>query len=267
VAARGSQPGFIDAPIGQVAATEHARFWVPAPGVLTIALWGHVGLSDFHGFARLAPSWLGSDGPGRRSMVDLRRLHSVEPDAALAFATYIRANRDAYVRSLSACALLVQPHVVPIAAFIAGMPTLLGVESPCRPFPDPAAAVAWLGLPAGIADEHERLLTASADAEELLEALTAQIRARWTGIDLPLAAMNLGMSERTLQRRLAELGTSFRREVERARVTEAKRLLITTDDKVEVVAAAVGLGKDQQLATLFRRWTGMTPATWRATQR
>jgi AraC-like DNA-binding protein len=73
----------------------------------------------------------------------------------------------------------------------------------------------------------------------------------------------LGLSERTLQRRLAELDRGFSSIVEQFRREEAALLL--SDPRVAVVEVAARLGYAEQTSftRAFRRWTGTTPAAWR----
>ena len=77
----------------------------------------------------------------------------------------------------------------------------------------------------------------------------------------------LGVSERSLQRQLRQEGTSFRREVDAARIRAARTLLADTDQKITVIALEVGCATLQHFSALFRRMTGETPSEWRARQR
>ena len=78
------------------------------------------------------------------------------------------------------------------------------------------------------------------------------------------AADALGMSLRTLQRRLTELGTSFVAEVQHVRLDAAARLLAETDTPVTKIALDLGFKASQHFATLFRKHTGRTPTEYRA---
>ena len=82
-----------------------------------------------------------------------------------------------------------------------------------------------------------------------------------------MAARRLGLSERTLQRRLDEERTSWKEEVRAARVERAKILLTDTDAKISAIAAEVGCATSQSFSALFRRSTGHTPGEFRATTR
>lgn len=76
-------------------------------------------------------------------------------------------------------------------------------------------------------------------------------------------ALLLGMSERTLQRRLAELGRSYSSVIEDFRREEAARLLCDPDLTLVRVANLLGYAEQTSFIRAFRRWTGTTPRAWR----
>jgi transcriptional regulator GlxA family with amidase domain len=69
---------------------------------------------------------------------------------------------------------------------------------------------------------------------------------------------------RTLQRHLSAAGTSFRAEVESARLRAAEELLASTNLKVAAIAAEVGCASPQHFSALFRRARGMSPQQFRS---
>jgi AraC-like DNA-binding protein len=77
----------------------------------------------------------------------------------------------------------------------------------------------------------------------------------------------LAMSGRTLQRRLAEQGTSFQTLVDDARRDLAKRLLQDTDYSLIEVAFMTGFSEQSALTRAFKRWVGRTPGAFRAESR
>lgn len=62
---------------------------------------------------------------------------------------------------------------------------------------------------------------------------------------------------------LAETGQTPADWLRRARLRRAKRLLATTDRPVTGLAFDLGFPTSQYFATVFRRYTGMTPLEWR----
>jgi AraC-like DNA-binding protein len=77
----------------------------------------------------------------------------------------------------------------------------------------------------------------------------------------------LGISERTLQRRLAEAGHSYTEIVENFRREESARLLVNPTLPLIEVAARLGYTEQTSFTRAFRRWTGTTPSAWRANRR
>jgi len=72
-------------------------------------------------------------------------------------------------------------------------------------------------------------------------------------------ARELGLSERTLRRRLADEGTTFRRLLDEVRESLAVELLATGRLSVEEVALRLGYAEGSPFIVAFRRWTGVTP--------
>jgi AraC-like DNA-binding protein len=72
-------------------------------------------------------------------------------------------------------------------------------------------------------------------------------------------ATTVGVSGRTLQRRLASRGTSFRRLVDGVRHDRAIAFLTRSNATVEEIAAVLGFRTKRSFHRAFRRWTGTTP--------
>jgi AraC-like DNA-binding protein len=82
-------------------------------------------------------------------------------------------------------------------------------------------------------------------------------------ISLALTAQNLGISSRTLQRRLHERGISFWTMVDECRFRIAGALLRDTDLSVQEIAARVGYSTPGSFARAFSRWAGQPPRAFR----
>jgi AraC-like DNA-binding protein len=76
-------------------------------------------------------------------------------------------------------------------------------------------------------------------------------------------AKSLGMSVRTLQRRLGELGTTYQAVLDDVRHDSARRLLKSTNLAVEEVAFLLGYEEVNSFMRAFHVWEGTTPARWR----
>jgi AraC-like DNA-binding protein len=77
------------------------------------------------------------------------------------------------------------------------------------------------------------------------------------------AARALAMSQRTLQRRLAEHGISYREVQQVARAREARRLLGCEDISVSEIAWQLGYIDAPSFSNAFKVWTGLSPTEWR----
>jgi len=80
-------------------------------------------------------------------------------------------------------------------------------------------------------------------------------------------AKRLGMSPRTLQRRLGELGTSYQKLLDDVRRRSARRLLANTDLGAGEVAFLLGFEELNSFTRAFHAWEGTTPTRWRASAR
>lgn len=79
-----------------------------------------------------------------------------------------------------------------------------------------------------------------------------------------LIARRLGMSERTLHRQLADHGETFQAITTAARRDAAQSLLTTTGHGLADVAFLTGFADQTAFTRAFKRWTGQTPAAFRA---
>jgi len=81
--------------------------------------------------------------------------------------------------------------------------------------------------------------------------------------DVHSVATMLGLTTRTLQRRLSEEGVTYARVVARARLTVAQRMLADPACKVIEVALDLGYSDPSHFVRAFVRWTSLTPREFR----
>jgi AraC-like DNA-binding protein len=79
-------------------------------------------------------------------------------------------------------------------------------------------------------------------------------------------ARRIGLSSRTLSRKLSEEGTSFAEILEQLRAALAKRYLDDETLPVSEIAWLLGYREVSSLTHAFKRWTGMTPRRFRSGQ-
>ena len=84
--------------------------------------------------------------------------------------------------------------------------------------------------------------------------------------EISAAARDLGTSERSLRRRLAEDGTSYRDVVRSALEATAGRMLRDPAHTIKETAVALGFADPAAFHRAFKRWTGMTPGEYRRTR-
>lgn len=133
---------------------------------------------------------------------------------------------------------------------------------------------AVLGLPIQGTDPHlaavldrfaQHRLEALPRAMDLVDELSQRIRQalRGTVPDAATLARQMGMSTRTLSRRLHERGLTYQEVLDQARRELALRHLLNKDLKVIEVAFLLGFSEVSTFYRAFRRWTGTTPAAYR----
>ena len=84
---------------------------------------------------------------------------------------------------------------------------------------------------------------------------------------IQLVAGALGMSARTLQRRLGDVGLTYARVVGEARADMARRMLKDPARKVGDIARTIGYSDAGHFTRAFLRWTGLTPREFRRLRR
>ena len=79
-------------------------------------------------------------------------------------------------------------------------------------------------------------------------------------------ARQIGMSERTLRRNLAEQQTSYQALVQECQFLKARSLLADEQLPIKHVAHCLGFTSVASFHRSFRRWTSTTPTLWREIQ-
>ena len=108
------------------------------------------------------------------------------------------------------------------------------------------------------------------DLDELGGGAASRVRSLMNGrpraggfLTLDETARALGLSTRTLKRRLADEGTDFTTLLDEQRRHRALMLLRSADVSVESVAEQVGYSDVANFTRAFRRWSGTTPTAYR----
>jgi AraC-like DNA-binding protein len=115
-----------------------------------------------------------------------------------------------------------------------------------------------------ILNSHLRGLDASGKLDFATEVQQIILHAMKGGeCTLPRVAQMLGTSQRTLQRRLAGEGRSFRDELETVRSRVAMRYLEETAIPLTSLSMTLGYADLAAFSHAFRRMTGSSPSAWR----
>jgi AraC-like DNA-binding protein len=131
-----------------------------------------------------------------------------------------------------------------------------------------------------------RLLTANAEIARANDAVAAEYLARLSASrltprvrsaiveqlpqgepDPSVVARRVGMSLRTLQRRLSEEGTSFQTLLDETRESLARGYLDEGRYSVSEITYLLGFAGVSNFSRAFKRWTGQSPSSYRRTLR
>jgi AraC-like DNA-binding protein len=115
-------------------------------------------------------------------------------------------------------------------------------------------------------DQCERALQALGFDRGIAQRVLATINAKEEFCSLDEAAASLGLSPRTLKRKLGVGGTSFTALLDQARLERARELL-RSERSLEEIAESLGYSDVANFTRAFRRWTGTTPAAHRKASR
>ena len=136
-------------------------------------------------------------------------------------------------------------------------------------------AARWLARPPPGADPilhrmmRERvteLLVGVDDDDDIVDRVRRQLRTMVTGArcSIMAASEQMGLTVRTLKRRLATAGTTFLQLRDEARFDTARHLLQRTRMPVGEIASILGYTECSSFTRAFGRWAGMGPAEWRS---
>jgi AraC-like DNA-binding protein len=253
-------------PVGRYLTGENFLHWYASAELCGFILWGRPGEVQIQRLTQVLDVELAPAAP-HVSLVDARRVEAPDPNGFAVLVKYMAPRMSGFSQTVKRQAL-VRPEGM-TGAVVGGFYSLISSGYPTRAFADPLEALAWLGQPGGEAlmNELNDLVMRQQGQSPLLSQLHRVLRHRLVDAHLAEVARELGMSERTLQRRLREAGTSFQTELNTVQVRTAQALLLESDAKLTAVAVEVGCASLQHFSGLFRKMTGESPSAWRARHR
>ena len=107
----------------------------------------------------------------------------------------------------------------------------------------------------------------AADGPWVLETIECMAHAGLPhqSLTLSTAASRIGLSQRTIQRRLSDLECTFEDIVDGVRQKIALERLTNSDQSITAVAMSLGYSDTAHFNRAFRRWTGRSPSDFRST--
>lgn len=236
-------------------------YWQDGTRALGTLMWGKPLEADIQAMVPFFEVGADPRFKGHSSFVDARGVESVDVIAFGKLLAYLAARRHAWGPNVGRQAILHPMGLVGVT--VAGA---LHVVRPPYPFEsfgtDAARAFDWARV-GDLCDAVEELRESAGATPPLLRQLRALLKQDRRVGNAELAR-RLGLSERTLQRRLGALGTSLRDERQREVVTAVEELLTGTELDLDAIAAQTGLSSASHLVTRFRAVHGVTPGEWRA---
>jgi AraC-like DNA-binding protein len=269
---------YLASPVGRYFEASTFVYWYPYPDINGFSLRGCPDPDDIQQLIRLIEALLptkqaldargGVDAPPPVvSLIDARRLVHVDPAAFASLARYLESRWDRLAGVIRRQAL-VRP-VGLAGTVVAGFYEVLRPSFPVRVFEWLDDALDWLGPSAG---ERARGALRILDGDEergdaLADRLRRLLESSRGKVTVARVARELGVSERTLQRRLHALGTTFQDEVLQARVRTGKAMMLASEANLTAIALEVGCASLQHYSALFRKVTGLSPSVWRKRER
>ena len=251
-------------PAGRFASGNNFLVWCTRPDLCGVVVWGRLSMDELAILTRIYDRG-GHGGIAKPCdfVFDARRLEGFEPGV---FETVERgtAARVGDLRHRLRRQALVRGSGL-LGAALCGFYTVIDADFEARVFTELVSALAWLDeAGTDVCAQLERLIAdavAGTSFVDRLRACLAMQAGRRPSIDE--TARSLAVSSRSLQRRLHEVGTSYRAEVDKARLVLAKQLLLETDLKIAAIAERIGSSTEANFISFFRRLTRTSPAEWR----
>lgn len=232
-----------------------------APWLAAVIFWGTLKARALEDVLACATAAREAIGEPHAALIDGRRVLSIDAACFAPTSEYVLANRGRLRESVAQLG-----GVRPLGLFGAvaeGFFRVVPAPYPVSVFAERGEALRWLGC-----EEHAAALDAieREASGERADVLAPVHRALATDLTRPSqddVARALGVSARTLQRRLKEAGTSFQREVTIVRIREAQRLMRDTDHTLARIAIDAGFASAATFSVAFRKVIGQSPRDWR----
>jgi AraC-like DNA-binding protein len=253
---------FVANPVGRYVTGGGWLHFCAGPQLWGALLWGRAEKQNLTSLFDLVERTL-EQADEHVSLLDIRGLEHVDLASFGLIGRYMSKHRSTLERRVIRHAIIRADGV--LGAVISGSYEIFAAPYPVSLFTDVGAALAWLDPPMD-PSSRENLATfceTASGVPSLLSQLHAVLATDLDRADLASAAAKMGISARTLQRRLHELGTSFRSELDVTRIREGQRRMLHSDSPLTQIAIDLGFSSLQNFSRQFRRVIGETPSAWR----
>lgn len=258
-------PGeYFDDPFGQYFLGNSFLAAAFRPDIFCLVAWGKIGHSDFLELADLLSCPELKNHSARKQLVCHEGLEGVSTSAVMGFFNFMKKHPE-YFAGMSREALSRGPGLVGMIS--EGFYRTTPLPFPARAFSSRLQALEWLSpqLASGpILQELNTLCEKLATvADPLLGHMRSTIIELGYDCDLSDVARSLGVSRRTLQRRMQKAGTGYEQEMTLLRIRSAKEQLFETEASIKSIAAALAYSSPGAFIAAFKRSEGITPTQWR----
>jgi AraC-like DNA-binding protein len=197
------------------------------------------------------------------ALVDGRRVLSIDAACFAPASAYVLEHRSRLHATVAALGG-VRPAGL-FGAVAEGFFRIVPAPYPVAVFGERGEALRWLGCEghAHTIEDVERLAV-STGGDDLLEPVHRAIEVDLVSPSVLAVARALGVSTRTLQRRLREAGTTFQHEVTTVRVRAAQRMMKETQHTLARIAQDAGFTSAATFSVAFRKLVGRSPREWRS---
>lgn len=254
----GSLEAFRGPPARRYIVFRSLAYWQLERRAFGSMVWGRPDESDVMDLGRAHDT--GASFPPHATLVDVRGLESVDLLAFEKFLAFLRERRAEWSPNVTRQAVLYRGGLA--HASVLGMFELLRPAHPVEYFDEPGAAYAAVGAEE-VAEELEGLRAELLGVPEIVRRVRLALEALPASADLGEVASQVGMSLRSLQRRLGEANTSLRAQQQEHLLRATEALLESTQLDLDAIAARVGASSASHLVTLFQRRRGLSPGQLR----
>jgi AraC-like DNA-binding protein len=257
-----SLASYIASPTGSYVASRSAAVFWATEALSVLLFWGHPDEADAEFITVAVPACAAQFGHPPAMLLDLRGLEFLDLRAFEILSSGLVSKFGSQSRLCTRQAIVTPRGSV--GAIVGQFFEFPSGGSCARSFTDAGDALVWTGVrDPKLLDDLERIPRISSLVSSMLTRLRTELERRPPGNARDLAR-RFGVSQRTLQRRLRELGTTFQEEVTAAHLRIARRLMRETTHPLKWIAAESGYGSLQHFSSSFRARVGLSPSEWRA---